>query len=94
MNTNQIYRAIKQSSISLLAGSLLLTVNSAFAEIKPAVVYDVAGKFDKSFNEAVFRNGVQKFKADTGIRVTEVEPTNDAQKEQSLKSLQSEAMVR
>ena len=87
MNTNQIYRAIKQSSISLLAGSLLLTVNSAFAEIKPAVVYDVAGKFDKSFNEAVFRNGVQKFKADTGIRVTEVEPTNDAQKEQSLKKL-------
>ena len=87
MNKTQIYRALKQSSISLLGGSLLLIATSVSAEIKPAVVYDTAGKFDKSFNEAVFRNGVQKFKADTGIRVTQIEPSNSSQREQSLKKL-------
>jgi basic membrane protein A len=80
-------KVIKQSGLLLVAGSMLLGVTTLQAEIKPAVVYDTAGKFDKSFNEAVFRNGVQKFKADTGIRVTEIEPTNSTQREQSLKKL-------
>jgi nucleoside-binding protein len=55
-------KVIKQSGLLLVAGSMLLGVTTLQAEIKPAVVYDTAGKFDKSFNEAVFRNGVLKFK--------------------------------
>jgi len=31
------------------------------SDFKPAVVYDMSGKFDKSFIEGV-RNGLQKFK--------------------------------
>ena len=49
----------------------------AQADIKPAVVYDLGGKFDKSFNEGVW-NGVQKFQNETGIEVMEFEVTNEA----------------
>lgn len=36
--------------------------------LKPAVVFDMGGKFDKSFNEGVW-NGVKKFTEETGIEV-------------------------
>ena len=56
------------------------------ADISPAVVYDKAGKNDKSFNEAVY-HGITKFSKDTGIKVREVEPTNEAQVGQGLSKL-------
>ncbi|EAR11468.1 BMP family lipoprotein, partial [Reinekea blandensis] len=59
------------------------------ADFAPAVVYDTAGKFDKSFNEAVFRNGAEKFAADKGVRVREFEPQNEEQREQGLRRLAS-----
>ena len=75
---------IKKSALAIIATAVVLTTSIAQAEIKPAVVYDTAGKNDKSFNEAVF-NGITKFMNDTGIAVTELEPTNEAMMEQSLK---------
>ena len=55
------------SRLATTAAALVSMVTlAAAAEIKPAVVYDLGGKFDKSFNEGVF-NGAEKFKADTGI---------------------------
>ncbi len=54
------------------------------AEVKPAVVYDLGGKFDKSFNEAAY-NGAEKFKADTGVDYRDFEIQNDAQREQALR---------
>ncbi|MEL0635540.1 BMP family ABC transporter substrate-binding protein [Marinomonas sp. TI.3.20] len=56
------------------------------ADDKPAVVYDQAGKFDKSFNEGVY-NGVKKYTADTGQKIREFEPKNEAQVEQGLRRL-------
>jgi basic membrane protein A len=56
----------------------------AQAPIKPAVVYDKGGKFDKSFNEGVFA-GAERFKSETGIEFRDFEPTNDAQIEQALR---------
>ena len=58
----------------------------AQADIKPAVVYDLGGKFDKSFNEGVW-NGVQKFTKETGIEVMEFEVTNEAQREQAMRRM-------
>ena len=58
----------------------------AQADIKPAVVYDLGGKFDKSFNEGVW-NGVQKFTSETGIEVMEFEVTNEAQREQAMRRM-------
>ena len=77
---------LNKITIAIAAGAVALSATIAQADVKPAVVYDKAGKFDKSFNEAVW-NGVKRFTADTGISVREVEPTNEAQVEQGLKKL-------
>jgi len=87
IKNSQVSGIIKRSSVALISGALALSASVAQAAIEPAVIYDTAGKFDKSFNEAVYVNGVKRFTADTGIEVKEVEPTNDAQIEQGLKKL-------
>lgn len=56
------------------------------AEINPAVVFDMGGKFDKSFNQGV-SDGVERFKADTGIEYQEFEVTNETQREQALRRM-------
>jgi len=55
---------------------------AAAADIKPAVVFDIGGKFDKSFNEGVF-NGAEKFKTETKQAYAEFEVTNETQFEQA-----------
>jgi basic membrane protein A len=77
---------LKKTSLAIIAGVFILSTSIAQADIRPAVVYDTAGKNDKSFNEAVFV-GITKFMNDTGIAVTELEPTNESMMEQSLKKL-------
>jgi len=66
--------------------SLMLAASAQAADIKPAVIYDQAGKFDKSFNESVYR-GITKFSKDTSIKIREFEPKNEAQVEQGLRRL-------
>ncbi|MGX9417012.1 BMP family lipoprotein [Vibrio sp. RC27] len=79
---------MKNSLIKLSAIALAISSFSVFAESKPAVVYDTAGKFDKSFNEAVYQNGV-KVMQEKGQKVFEFEPQNEAQREQGLRRLAS-----
>ncbi|WP_052153826.1 BMP family ABC transporter substrate-binding protein [Devosia sp. LC5] len=50
----------------------------------PAVIYDLGGKFDKSFNEAAY-NGAEAWKAETGGSFLDLELQNDAQREQALR---------
>jgi basic membrane protein A len=66
------------------AAFFALTVAAQAADIKPALVFDLGGKFDKSFNESAY-NGAQKFTKDTGIAVRDFEIKNDAQREQALR---------
>jgi basic membrane protein A len=74
--------------LTLAASAVLgMSATAIAADFAPAVVYDTAGKFDKSFNEAVFRNGAEKFAADKGVRVREFEPQNEEQREQGLRRL-------
>ncbi len=56
------------------------------ADFKPAVVFDMGGKFDKSFNEGVY-NGIEKFKKETGISYKSFEVTNPTQREQAIKKM-------
>ncbi len=64
----------------------LMAVGTAWAaDIQPAVVYDLGGKFDKSFNEAAF-TGAEKFKAETGVAFRDFEIQTDAQREQALRN--------
>ena len=53
------------------------------ADFKPAVIYDMGGKFDKSFNEGVYQ-GIKRFEDETGISVMEFEVTNETQREQAM----------
>ena len=74
---------MKRILFGLLAATALSF--SAYAqEVKPALLYDLGGKFDKSFNEAAF-NGAEKFKTETGIEYREFEVTDEAQREQALR---------
>ncbi len=56
------------------------------ADFVPAVVYDMGGKFDKSFNEAAYR-GAERFAHDTGIAYRDFGVTNETQREQGLRTL-------
>ncbi len=69
---------------TLAAGILAAATAYAADTIKPAVIYDLGGKFDKSFNEGVF-GGATKFAKDTGIAFRDLEIQNDAQREQVLR---------
>ncbi len=76
-------------SIKLVAAGMLamFTVIQAWAEdFKPAVIYDMGGKFDKSFNEGVY-NGIKRFTDETGIKVMEFEVTNETQREQAMQRM-------
>ena len=86
MKRSHLSGLIKKTGLAVIASTFLLAapIVQADGHVKPAVVYDTAGKNDKSFNEAVF-NGITRFMNDTGIAVTELEPTNEAMMEQSLK---------
>jgi len=68
------------------AAAMLLAASATAAEVKPAVVFDMGGKFDKSFNQGVY-DGVEKFKNETGIEYREFEVTNEAQREQALRRM-------
>ncbi len=64
-----------------------MSATAAFAaDDKPAIVFDIGGKFDKSFNESMY-NGSEKFKAETGIAYGEFEIANEAQREQAIRQL-------
>jgi basic membrane protein A len=77
---------MKINKFGLALAGLAFSATAAFAQetFKPAVVYDLGGKFDKSFNEGVHM-GAEKFKKDTGADYRDFEPQNDAQREQALR---------
>jgi len=74
---------MKRIVLGLLAATALAFPAFA-ADIKPAIIYDLGGKFDKSFNEAAY-HGAEKFKEETGIAYRDFEIQNDAQREQALR---------
>ena len=59
-------RACCLLTTAICAGGLFASATACAADIKPAVIYDLGGKFDKSFNEGVF-NGATKFSKETGV---------------------------
>jgi basic membrane protein A and related proteins len=73
--------------VTAAAAVLLVSTSLAVAaDVSPAVVFDMGGKFDKSFNEGVF-NGVEQFKKETGVEYREFEVTNETQREQALRRM-------
>ncbi|WP_353474982.1 BMP family ABC transporter substrate-binding protein [Salipiger sp. H15] len=69
-------------SILGTAATLALTAGAALAD--PALIYDLGGKFDKSFNEAAF-NGAEIYAKETGGAYKDIELQSEAQREQALR---------
>lgn len=66
------------------ASAMALAAGTALAD--PAIIFDLGGKFDKSFNEAAF-NGASRWAAETGGTFKELEMQSEAQREQALRRL-------
>jgi basic membrane protein A len=64
------------------AATLALSAGAALAD--PAIIFDLGGKFDKSFNEAAF-GGATRWAEETGGSFREIELTSEAQREQALR---------
>ncbi|MEO1537067.1 MAG: BMP family ABC transporter substrate-binding protein [Pseudomonadota bacterium] len=58
-----------------------LAVMAGAALAEPALMYDLGGKFDKSFNEAAY-NGAKRWAEETGGSYQEIEVTAEAQRVQ------------
>ncbi len=69
---------------ALLAVALAAVASAAGAE--PAVIYDMGGKFDKSFNQAAY-DGAERWKKETGKPYLEFEISNPAQREQAKRRM-------
>ena len=80
-----------RNPITLVVAVLVAAVTApaghvAAQEFVPAIVFDMGGKFDKSFNEAAYA-GAERFKKETAIAYREFEVTNEAQREQALRNM-------
>ena len=72
---------------SLRVGALAAALALSFqAKAEPAIVFDMGGKFDKSFNEAAFR-GIEQWKKETGKTYLDFEISNESQREQAIRRM-------
>lgn len=74
---------------ALAAGVALGALVAGAALADPAIIFDLGGKFDKSFNEAAY-NGAERWKSETGGAYLELELQNDAQREQAMRRFASQ----
>ena len=73
----------RKNQIAVLA---IVLAASLAAQADPAIVYDMGGKFDKSFNEAAY-NGMERWKKETGKSYLEFEVANESQREQAIRRM-------
>ena len=74
-----------RAALAAASLSAFVAVAASADAIRPGVVYDLGGKFDKSFNESVYR-AAEKFAADTGIGYRDFEVQTDSQRVQVLRN--------
>ena len=72
-------------SFALTASVLALSAGLAHAD-SPALMFDMGGKFDKSFNEAAY-NGAERWRETTGGSYREIEISAEAQRVQFARRL-------
>ncbi|TXH87299.1 MAG: BMP family ABC transporter substrate-binding protein [Rhodoferax sp.] len=77
---------MKHSSTFHLSVLTAALFSGAAAMAEPAIVFDMGGKFDKSFNEAAY-NGMEKWKKETGKNYLEFEISNESQREQAIRRM-------
>ena len=77
---------IELKRVSLAVATALLATSAFAQSFTPAVIYDQAGKFDKSFNQAAY-TGAERFKKEFHINYRDAQISSDAQKEQLLRNM-------
>jgi basic membrane protein A len=80
-NTGSAFMSVFKSVLGAAVAAFAATAALA---AEPAIIYDLGGKNDGSFNEAAF-NGAERFKQETGINYREFELQSDAQREQAIR---------
>ena len=68
----------------MLSAAATVAASATLAVAEPALIFDLGGKFDKSFNEAAF-SGAQRWADETGNSFREIELQSEAQREQALR---------
>jgi basic membrane protein A and related proteins len=77
----------KTPLLAALAAALSLALApAAFAQGQPAVIFDMGGKFDKSFNQAGY-DGAERWKKESGKAYLEFEVSQAAQREQAFRRM-------
>jgi len=71
---------------TLLGATAVSALLAGAAWADPALIYDLGGKFDKSFNEAAF-GGAERWEQETGGTYRDIEMQSEAQREQALRRL-------
>jgi len=74
------------SSLPRLAALTLLLASAMAQAQQPAVIFDMGGKFDKSFNQAGYQ-GAEQWKKETGKTYLEFEISNDTQRVQAIRRM-------
>ena len=69
-----------------LAAVGTLFAGAALAQAQPAVIFDMGGKFDKSFNQSGF-DGAERWKKESVRPYLEFEISNPAQREQAVRRM-------
>jgi basic membrane protein A len=72
--------------LKLTALTIALAAAAPLALADPAVIFDMGGKFDKSFNEAAY-NGAEAWKKETKKPYLEFEISNPTQREQAMRRM-------
>jgi len=71
---------------TLMGAAAVLAVTATGVLAEPAIIFDLGGKFDRSFNEAAF-TGAEQWAEETGGTYREIELQSDAQREQAMRRL-------
>ena len=82
---------MKKLLTSVVAAVACYAGVAAAAEINPAVIYDMGGRFDRSFNQSAY-TGAEKYKEDTGTEYRDFEIQNDSQREQAMRNFARRGM--
>jgi len=75
-----LFSTFKLGAVAALCATALTT------HAEPALVYDMGGKFDKSFNQAAYE-GMERWKKDTGGKYLDFEIANETQREQAVRRM-------
>ncbi len=69
-----------------ISAASALALSASLAHADPALMFDLGGKFDKSFNEAAF-NGAERWREATGGTYRDIEISSEAQRVQFARRL-------